>query len=955
MFSTALRKKRGVGLALLLVILILFFSFNRFPKLDAVGGDLDAVTSPDHQCFQGFCIEREPGSDFYSEWWRFSATYFRLVSVGMIFAFSVAGLAEAFLIPPRQGKDVLSKGVFRRTVQGAALGPVLNLCSACIVPVSSAFRKRGGGIDGAIAMVQGSATMNIPALTMVFFIFTPLLGISRLLLAIIGALFMGPIVLMISREDKGHAPDEQTFTLSRGLEEASSWRPAMTEAFQDWAKISLGYVVRLGPIMIVAGFISGLVIQWLSPETVSNYLGNDVLGVGAAATFGILINVPLLFEIPLVVLLLTLGMGTAPAATLLFTAAAGGPMTFWGLAKIMPKRAIAAFVTATWILGATGGLAVLAIGANIWDDNDLKIGTSTTSESFVNGRSAHSRNDPVASRSTVVPGQQTHFIDVTRKAGVDFHHNRADSFINIGGGTATGDYNGDGLLDIYVTNSAGSNSLYRNNGDGTFTDVALAAGVDDPGGVGNGAGWGDYDNDGDLDLFVANFGTSKLFQNSADGSFTDVTSQAGVSDPDLEHRSTGITWGDYDMDGYLDLLVVRWVYETDQSVLVTRDFKAAVRPLALYHNNGDETFTDVVSILGFPHHYPSNVNGAGFKPSFVDYDNDGDPDIYVVNDFGELNYPNVLWRNDGPNKSGGWLFTDVSASSGTDQSIFGMGLAVGDYDNDGDLDFYMTDMGDSEFLENQGDGTFTNVTSRTGTGRGKIPGDAPWPLAGNTRRSDLPMMNNFPDLSFQDVLNESLPDSSIGWGSVFSDFNNNGLLDLYYVAGPLDDDPSDYSQRQTNALFSNNGDGSFLDISSDSGVDDPGVGRGVASADFNNDGLSDLFVVNVGDLSGRPGIAKLFQNVSDTTNHWLRIKLVGTNSNRDAIGARIRITSGGVTQIREMGSSQSHMSHSVVPVHFGLGSNIKVDLVEIRWPSGGLQTLSNVPADQILTVTETPR
>ena len=195
MFSTALRKKRGVGLALLLVILILFFSFNRFPKLDAVGGDLDAVTSPDHQCFQGFCIEREPGSDFYSEWWKFSVTYFRLVSVGMIFAFSVAGLAEAFLIPPRQGKDVLSKGVFRRTVQGAALGPVLNLCSACIVPVSSAFRKRGGGIDGAIAMVQGSATMNIPALTMVFFIFTPLLGISRLLLAIIGALFMGPIVL----------------------------------------------------------------------------------------------------------------------------------------------------------------------------------------------------------------------------------------------------------------------------------------------------------------------------------------------------------------------------------------------------------------------------------------------------------------------------------------------------------------------------------------------------------------------------------------------------------------------------------------------------------------------------------------------------------------------------------------------------------------------------------------
>ena len=362
MFRTALNKKRAVGLLILAVVLTLFLAFNRFPKLDIVGKDLEAVSSPTKQCFQGFCIEREEGSTLLSRWWTFSVTYLRLVAVGMTFAFVVAGLTEAFLLPTGSGARFASGGVFARTVKGLALGPVMNLCSACIVPVSAAFQKRGLGIEGAIAMVQGSATMNLPALAMVFFIFTPLLGFSRLLMAVIGALLIGPIVVMAVRRGRGEPPEEQQPSLLQ-TDDDTPWGVALVEAFREWGKATLGYVVRMGPIMVAAGFASGLAIQWLDPDTVSEYLGNDIRGVAIAATFGILINVPLLFEIPLVALLLLLGMGTAPAATLLFTAAAGGPVTFWGLAKVMPKRAIAVFATATWVLGAFGGVAVLGFGA----------------------------------------------------------------------------------------------------------------------------------------------------------------------------------------------------------------------------------------------------------------------------------------------------------------------------------------------------------------------------------------------------------------------------------------------------------------------------------------------------------------------------------------------------------------------------------------------------------------
>jgi enediyne biosynthesis protein E4 len=554
------------------------------------------------------------------------------------------------------------------------------------------------------------------------------------------------------------------------------------------------------------------------------------------------------------------------------------------------------------------------------------------------------------------------FRDVAEQAGVAFKHSRDYSFFNLGGGAAAGDFNRDGWLDIYVTNSRGPNALYRNNGDGTFTDIAQAAGVADGLGKGHGAAWGDYNNDGLLDLYVANWGTSKLFRNNGIATFTDVTIEAGVGDPGPDYRTTGVAWGDFDQDGFLDLIVVRHINSSAEQFMPTgiqasllnrcrteeffrnprlprgvtmmepnalenhpelrRDFSIAARPLTLYHNNGDGTFSDVTRFLGDGSVYPNNLMGAGFKPSFVDFNDDGRPDIYVVNDLGLEDYPNVLWRNDGPDSSGSWKFTDVSAMTRTNVAMYGMGLAVGDYKNEGHLDFYITDMGASRFLENQ-NGLFQDVTGETGTGRGVIPE------------------------------NGAVHDS-IGWGATFADFDNDGWLDLYYVAGYLDSDPCMNLPNQPNAVFVNRGDGSFVDVSKASKANDPGIGREVIAADFNGDGLIDLYVVNIGSLDGNLGTARLFLNSSKPENHWLDVRVEGTRSNRAAVGAKVIVTAGGVARVQYVGLSQGHMSQSVTPVHFGLGKATQADSVEVRWPSGIVQNFTDVPVDHILTVIESP-
>ncbi|MCH7606475.1 MAG: permease [Chloroflexi bacterium] len=334
--------------------------------MDTVREDLLSATAPAIECFQGFCLQGSADSTLLSRWWNFSLTYLKLVTLGMIFAFLIAGLTETFLFPPEVRINWSQRGL-KGSLRGLMIGPVMNLCSACIVPVSSAFRRRGAGIETTIAIVQGSSTLNLPALIMAILVFAPMLSGSRIGLSVVGALLLGPLVAFLAGERK-QPPVEPIPEPILPDSVQASWREVLTKGLRDWMRSAVGYLIRLGPIMVVAGFASGLALQWVSPATVETFLGDNLLGVVSAATLGILINVPLLFEIPLVAALLLVGMGTAPAATLLFVAAAGGPITFWGLAKVMPKRAVVTFATATWSLGAIAGLSLLLLGPLIAGD-----------------------------------------------------------------------------------------------------------------------------------------------------------------------------------------------------------------------------------------------------------------------------------------------------------------------------------------------------------------------------------------------------------------------------------------------------------------------------------------------------------------------------------------------------------------------------------------------------------
>ena len=372
-FRTDKSRRRLIGITLALIFLALFFSLNRIPKIDTIDQDLAIVSSGTSECFQGFCINNPDRKPLVERWWTFSVEYLRNVTIGMIFAFLMAGITEAYIFPVRNRQNSFGSGL-KGVAKGVLVGPIVNLCSACIVPVANGFRRTGSGIDTTIAITQSSATMNFLALIMAAIVFAPTIAGTRILLSIGGAFIIGPLVAWIVRiAEKPNAPDDFSIDLPEldNIQYEETWGETIKVSGIEFIRSTAGYFLRLGPIMILAGFVSGFAIQWVSPNTVTLWIGDDVLGILIVATIGILINVPLIFEIPLVAAMLLAGMGTAPAGTLLFVAAAGGPITFWGLAKVMPKKAVFAMAISTWTLGVIGGILLLLL-TTITEDRDFK-------------------------------------------------------------------------------------------------------------------------------------------------------------------------------------------------------------------------------------------------------------------------------------------------------------------------------------------------------------------------------------------------------------------------------------------------------------------------------------------------------------------------------------------------------------------------------------------------------
>ena len=490
------------------------------------------------------------------------------------------------------------------------------------------------------------------------------------------------------------------------------------------------------------------------------------------------------------------------------------------------------------------------------------------------------------------------------------------------GGAAFFDYDRDGDVDLYVTNGSSfagfatgehpANQLYRNDG-GRFADVTVAAGVGDTS-WSMGCAAADYDNDGHTDLYVANFGRNTLYRNGGTGRFVDVTVAASVGDTGW---GTGASFGDYDRDGDVDLYVANYVdfsldYESPIPCL-WKNVKVYCGPVGLlpaadvfYRNNGDGTFSEWTRQAGL-----QGEKFYGMSALFGDYDNDGWLDLLVAND----STPNLLFRNRRDGRFAEEALMAGVAYSGEGVAQGCMGAVWGDYDNDGLFDLFVTNFADeyNALYRNEGGGFFVDVSFVVGIG--------------------------------------AAPAELVSWGTGFFDYDNDGDRDLFVANGhtyPQADLPRvNSSYKQANSLFENRG-GRLVEVSAAAG---PGfalrrVSRGTSFADYDGDGDIDLFILN---LNGPP---TLLRNDGDHDNHYLLVRTVGTTSNRDGIGARVIIHADGQIQHAEVQSGGSYLSHNDLRLHFGLGKAERVDRLEVRWPSGAVQVLSDIAADQVLTVVE---
>ncbi len=520
--------------------------------------------------------------------------------------------------------------------------------------------------------------------------------------------------------------------------------------------------------------------------------------------------------------------------------------------------------------------------------------------------------------------------DMTPATGIQFKHDDGGTGKRyvvepVASGVVTFDYDGDGRIDIYFltggplegkkVQNPPTNALYRNLGQFRFADVTSKAGVGIPG-YAMGAAASDYDNDGWLDLYVSNFGPNVLYRNRGDGTFEDATRAAGVGLPGKVAVGAGTAFLDADRDGSLDLYVANYLSfsyanHPRRTYLGVHVYPGPLEfppePDNLFRNNGDGTFTDVSQASGI-----GALAATGMGMVCADYDNDGATDVFVANDV----MPNFLWRNDGKGN-----FEEVGLLAGVAYDAAGtphsnMGVDCGDYDNDGWLDFFVTAFHRelAVLYRNVGKGAFEDVTRRTGAGEGSY--------------------------------------NQVKWGCGLVDFDNDGFRDLFLSCGNLYDNVEEFdrttSYRARNTLLRNLGNGRFADVTSQSGdgMQLRNVGRGAAFDDLDNDGRVDVVVLN---SRGPPTVLR---NESPGGHHWIQIQLRGVKTNRDGVGAHVRVVSGDLTQMDEVHSGRGYQSHWCSRLHFGLGKRDRVERIEVRWIGGGVTIREDLPADQSVQIVE---
>ncbi len=498
-------------------------------------------------------------------------------------------------------------------------------------------------------------------------------------------------------------------------------------------------------------------------------------------------------------------------------------------------------------------------------------------------------------------GHSQSFNEVSRAIGVN---HLTISFNLIGGGLAFFDYDNDGHEDLIVIGGAAQDRLFRNNGDGTFTDETIKAGLNNSNYFKTQAVvTGDINNDGFREIFIAtDIGNPNiLYLNNGDGTFTNISEGAGIIH---ESWSLGATLLDFNQDGMLDIYVINYIEENNA---LEDGFAHTCFPNFLYLNKGNNQFEEVAST------YLVDEEGCGVAVTSFDENKDGKTDIYIANDFGEFIVPNVYFQNNFPNS-----FEDKSVSSGLDAHIYGMGIGLGDIDNDGHTDLYTTNIGRNVLYHNNGNGTYTDLTTSAGVE--------------NTNYEDL---------------------FTTSWGAVFFDYDLDGAEDLFVSNGFIP--ASDFiktSEVDPNKLYRNNGDLTFEDVTIEENIFNDEISRGAAYSDFDHDGDLDLAVVKLGKVLGSPGNMLFYQNKSSTGNHWLQVKLEGTTSNRDAYGSTVYAYHGNTIWSQEISGGSSHASQNSSIAHFGLGNTETIDSLVVRWPNGETVTLINIEADHTYYIVE---